>query len=228
MPEFNSKDEWKSLRKLVTSLIKEYDNFTRFNISGVYEDWIGKIFFFLFLLPFCRGKMKVPGPHSWLLDTMCHYRNRKCWLSLQVRNRQLTQKKTFEISATEAERNICFSRGCSSLNGAHNLKVNIKSIPDVFMLTFGSPLQKVLKHYQFQLSSWTVFCEADISPFQTASEADSPGTNHHLLRFLGTHGLKVPARSKLSTIWQGIFCKASYQLDHSVGYIIYAQCADRA
>lgn len=48
---------------------------------------------FFFLLRFCRGKMKVPGPHSWLLDMMCHYRNRKCWLSLQVRNRQLTQKR---------------------------------------------------------------------------------------------------------------------------------------
>lgn len=46
MPEFNSEDEWKSLRKLVTSLIKEYDNFTRFNISGIYKDWIGKVGFF--------------------------------------------------------------------------------------------------------------------------------------------------------------------------------------
>lgn len=68
------------------------------------------------------------------------------------------------------------------------------------MLTFGSPLQKFLKHYQFQLSSQTIFCEADISAFQAASEADSPGTNHHLLRFLRTHGLKVAARSKLGTI----------------------------
>lgn len=49
MPEFNSEDEWKSLRKLVTSLIKEYHNFTRFNISEIYKDWIGKIFFSSFL-----------------------------------------------------------------------------------------------------------------------------------------------------------------------------------
>lgn len=76
------------------------------------------------------------------------------------------------MSATEGKRNICFSRSCPSLNWAQNLKVNIKSIQDSFTFTFGSPLQTVFTHYQFQLYSWTVFCEADVIPLQTARQAD--------------------------------------------------------
>lgn len=165
MPEFNSENEWESLRKVVTSLIKEYDHFIRFNISEIYKDWIGKIFFSSFL----QGENERPCPHSCLLDTLCSDKSSKYWISLKVKNRKVSQRVLLEYLPQKAKGFFFFfffPRGHSSLNGAQNFKVNKKSVLDVFTLTFSSPLQRVLKHYLFQLSSWTAFfCEADITPF---------------------------------------------------------------
>lgn len=156
MPEFNSENEWKSLGKVVTSLIKEYDHFIRFNISEIYKDWIGKIYFSSFL----QGENENPWPYSCLLDTMCSDRSSKYWISLQVKNRKVSQRVLLKYLPQKVKGFFFFSffpRGHSSLNGAQNFKVNMKSVLDVFTLTFSSPLQRVLKHYLFQLSSWIAF-----------------------------------------------------------------------
>lgn len=91
----------------MTSLIKEYDNFTRFNISGFYKDWIGKIFF---LLPFCKGKMKAPGLHSWLLGIMCSGRNRSIDFHYKLEIVRLHKKEFLNICHRRPKEYLPFYR----------------------------------------------------------------------------------------------------------------------
>lgn len=45
--------------------------------------------------------MKAPGPHGWLPDTICS--DRKYWLSLQVGNRQVTQRRLLKYLPQKAK-----------------------------------------------------------------------------------------------------------------------------
>lgn len=155
----------------MTSLIKEYDNFTRFNISSFYKDSIGKIFFFFFL----QGENESTWTSQLVSRYYVQWQKQKVLTFITSQKQAGYTKKNFEISASEGQRNICLSRDRSYLIGAQNLKTNTKAIPVVFTVTFCSPIQEVLKNYRFQPSSQTFFVKLTLLPYkQLTLQAQTP------------------------------------------------------